>query len=181
MSGSSETQKIVLTNLPQRELRDKKVTPQKVDIGGATIFLFIAEDSNGSYVYASQSPGIPEPQIEPNPTYSLKNPIKVGTTWEEKTETHMLEKIPYTLTSTIESIDETVTVSAGTFKGCVKVKGSGNAQKKLGILGDAKINVEHYNWFAPGIGTIKSIVKESSNHMMVGSVERAMELEAFKK
>jgi hypothetical protein len=93
----------------------------------------------------------------------------------------MLEKIPYTLTSTIESIDETVTVSAGTFKGCVKVKGSGNAQKKLGILGDAKINVEHYNWFAPGIGTIKSIVKESSNHMMVGSVERAMELEAFKK
>jgi hypothetical protein len=182
MLGPGGTQKIVITNLPDRELAGKKVTPQKVDVGGVSTFSFILEDANGICEYASQERGAPEPEIKPNPSYILRNPVKAGTTWQEQTRTHILqENVPFTLTSTIEGTDETITVPAGTFKSCVKVKGSGNAQKKLGILGDAQITVEQYTWFAPGVGMIKFMQKESSNHMMVGSGEIAFQLESFKK
>jgi hypothetical protein len=182
MLGPGGTQKIVITNLPERELAGKKVTPRKIDIGGMSAFSFILEDSNGICVFASQKPSVPEPKIEPNPSYILRNPVKAGTTWQEQDWTRLLqENIPLTLTSTIEGTDETVTVPAGTFKNCVKVKCSGNAQKRLGFFGDAQITVEQYTWFAPGVGMIKSMIKESSNHMMVGSGEMALQLESFKK
>jgi hypothetical protein len=182
MFGSAGAQKIVVTNFASRDLKGKKVTPQKIDVGGQTSFSFIAEDAGGILNYASQPPGAAEPEIKATPTYILKNPIQAGTTWEDKTKTALLmEKVPFTLKSTIESKDETVTVPAGTFKDCIKVKGTGSAQKNTGFFGVAEITVEHYDWFAPGIGMIKSIVKESSNHMMVGSGEVTFQLESFKK
>lgn len=180
--GSSEAQKIVVTNFASRDLKDKKVTPQKMDVNGQTSFSFIAEDENGILEYASQNSGAPEPEIKATATYILKNPIQVGTTWEDKTETATLrEKVPFTLKSTIESKDEIVTVPAGTFKGCVKVKGTGSAQKNYGLFGVAKIKIEQSYWLSPGVGMIKSIHKESCNHVMVGSGEIALQLESFKK
>lgn len=182
MFGAAGSQKIVVTNFASRDLKGKKVTPQKMDVNGQTSFSFIAEDESGIFEYASQTSGAVEPEIKATPTYTLKNPIQVGTTWEDKTKTALLmEKVPFTLKSTIESKDETVTVPAGTFKGCVKVKGTGSAQKNTGIFGVAQITIEHYDWFAPRIGMIKSIIKESSNHMMVGSGEITLQLESFKK
>lgn len=90
--------------------------------------------------------------------------------------------VSVTLKSTIESVDEVVTVPAGTFKGCVRVKSVGTTKKDVGaFMGIATIIVEHYDWYAPGVGKIKSIVKEKSNHLMVGSGEMTMQLETFKK
>jgi hypothetical protein len=181
--GSAESQKIVVTNFASRDLKGKKVTPQKLDVNGQTSFSFYAEDESGIFEYASQGPGAPEPEIKVTPTYTLKNPIQVGTTWEDKTKTAFEnEKIPYTLKSMIESKDEIVTVPAGTFKGCIKVKGTGSAEKNTGLFGIAKIKVEHYDWYAPGIGMIKSIVKESSNNIAAGyGGEATLQLESFKK
>jgi len=180
MFGSTGTQKLVITNFALRDLGGKKVTPRKIDIGGQTSFYFIAEDASGILEYASQPSGTVEPEIKASPTYILKNPIQAGTTWEDKTKT-IFGKVPYTQKNKIESIDETVTVPAGTFKGCIKLRATGSVQKNTGIFGIAKITIEQYEWFAPDIGMIKSSVKESSNHMMVGSGEINIQLESFKK
>ena len=182
MLGSEGGGKLVITNLALRELKGKKVTPQKVELAGQTHFVFIAEDDNGIYEFAEQSPGSVEPQIKDSPAYLMKYPIKANNTWEEKTKTSLLKQnLSITLKSTIESTDETVTVPAGTFKSCLKVKGTGAAKKDLGILGVANVSVEHHNWYAPGVGMVKTVLKENSNNMMVGSGELTLQLESFKK
>lgn len=183
MLGGGGTEKVIVTNFAPRELKGKKVTPQKVDAGGQSYFTFISEDAEGIYEFATQPPGAVDPEIKTNPNYFLKYPIKVGTSWDDKMETSLLmEKVPVMLKSVIESIDEVVTVPAGTFKGCVKVKSMGTTKKNLGaFMGAATINVENYSWYAPGIGNIKSITKENSNHLMVGSGELTLQLESFKK
>ena len=181
--GATGSQNVVVTNFASRDLKGKKVIPQKLDINGQTSFSFYAEDESGIFEFASQDSGELEPVIKVTPTYTLKNPIKVGTTWENQDKTAFEnEKIPYTLKSIIESKDEIVTVPAGTFKGCIKVKGTGSAEKNTGVFGVAKIKVEHYDWYAPGIGMIKSIVKESSNNIAAGyGGEATLQLESFKK
>ncbi len=168
VAEKSETKKVVITNFAQRELKGKTVTPQKMDIEGRILFCFIIEDSNGIYTFALQPSGAVEPVIAPFPAYKIKYPIKVGTTWDAG------------IKLTIESIDEVVTVSAGTFKGCVKIKGIGAIKKDFGDpIGVANIRSEIYDWYAPGVGLIKEIIKDTSDN--VGSSETTMQLESFKK
>ena len=170
--------------MAQRELKNKKVTPQKTEIGGQSYFTFIAEDSNGIYQFATQPPEASEPEIQASSSYVLKYPIQVGTFWEDATETSLLMmKFPIIVRYIIESVDEVVTVPAGTFKGCVKIKGVGATKEKLDeFFGSvASINVEYYNWYVPEVGLIKSFMKEESDHLMVGSGSAVMQLESFKK
>ena len=42
MFGSTGSNKIVVTNFASRDLKGKKVTPQKQDVNGQTLFSFIA-------------------------------------------------------------------------------------------------------------------------------------------
>jgi len=79
------------------------------------------------------------------------------------------------------SVDEVVTVPAGTFTKCIKVVGRGSTRKNIGpLMGSAKVEVEYYSWYAAGIGMVKAVMKESSNHLMVGAGEGNLQLESFK-
>ncbi|NIM13265.1 MAG: hypothetical protein GTO45_14225 [Candidatus Aminicenantes bacterium] len=180
--GAGGTQKVIVTNFAQRKMKDKIVTPQKIDMLGLSSFVFVSKDSEGIFEFATQIPGSIEPKIKPLPNYFLKYPIKVGTTWNYETQTILLQKnFSINLKCSIESINEVITVPAGTFKGCVKVKGVGSRKERMGMLfGKTDINVEHYNWYAPGVGTIKSIIKEVSNKMMIGSGTFSIQLESYK-
>ena len=63
-----------------------------------------------------------------------------------------------------------------------KADGSWEQAKNLGyMLGVAKISVEEYAWYAPGIGFVKSVRKENSNNLLVGSGEASGQLTSFKK
>lgn len=179
--GSELGHNKVVSNLAQRELRRIKVTPHKVEAAGQTHFVFVAEDNNGIYEFATQKAGDIEPNVKTNHSYMLRYPIKVGTNWEDMIETHLLQQnVLVTLASKIESIDDVITVPAGTFDRCVKVKSVGYSRKDMGIFGVATITVEHYSWYAPGIGNIKSVVKESSNNLMVGAGEVTLQLKSYK-
>ncbi len=169
VTEQSETTKLLVTNFAPRELKGKEVTPQKMDIGGSIIFMFFTEDSNGIHRFAVQQSGAVEPEILPSSGYEIKYPIKVGTTWDTG------------IKFTIESIDDVVTVSAGTFKRCVKIKGIGASKKQVETGGVANIRIENYYWFAPGVGLIKKITKSTSDSRYVGSLEITSQLESFKK
>lgn len=177
----SWTKKVVLINFAPRELEGKDVTPQKRDIEGQILFFFFTEDSNGINLFAFQLPEDVEPYINPFPSYAIKYPIQVGTTWDT-TQAAILVGCPITLKHTIEKVDEVVTVSAGTFKGCAKVKSIGATKVALGDpMGVANIREEYYDWFAPGVGLIKQIIKSTSDNSYVGFSETTMQLESFKK
>lgn len=181
MFGGSASAKVVVTNLGQRDLNGRKVTAQKIDAGGQSYFAFIGQDEKGVYEYAIQTPQATAPEIKSLPNYSFQHPLTAGTNWQGEQETSMLAnktKVPLRLT--IESIDETVTVPAGTFTKCLKVVGRGSTRKSMGpFMGSAKIEVEYHSWYALGVGLVKAVMKESSNHLMVGAGEGNLQLESF--
>ncbi len=175
--------KMIVTNFTQRELKGEKVTPQKYDFLGQTTFTFIAENDEGIYVFAEQTLNSIEPEIKDNSDYFIMKPIQVGKTWSSATESMLLEKeVSLLLKNTIESTDEIVTVPAGTFKNCLKISSKGSIKKDLGgFTGVANITIEDYSWYASGVGIVKLIRKEKSNHLMVGSGQFTMQLESFKR
>lgn len=65
----------------------------------------------------------------------------------------------------IETMDDTVAVGAGRFTNCMRIKSSGSMyaggtlQEFLGI---GFIQVEQTEWYAPGVGLIKRVRKEST-------------------
>ena len=162
-TGSGEVQgEITASNLATRELKGKKVTPQKYEMqgGGRSIALssiYIAEDANGIYIFAQQFPHDVEPKITSVPEYVLKKPVKVGSTWDTTLELGGGRSVP--ANATIASIDEVVDVPAGTFKDCVKVRIIGTDKGATGR--------EAYRWFAPSVGLVKRI--DPGGTMQLGS------------
>ncbi|MCK4812535.1 MAG: hypothetical protein KAT14_01210 [Candidatus Marinimicrobia bacterium] len=169
-------------NFEHRKLEKQKVIPQKIDVNGVTSFIFLAENNKGIYQFAKQASDAIEPAILEIPIYILKNPIKIGTTWQKDSKTMlMMEELPVTLTYTIESKKETVTVPAGTFENCLKVKAEASIEKDKGFLGVITVTITHYDWYAPNVGLIKSVKTESGNHMLTPVRESIVQLESFKK
>lgn len=179
MRGSAGGQRLTLTNLPQRELKGKKVTPQKLDIGQQSHFSFAVSDDTGTYEHARQSAGAVEPEILSTPSYYLKYPLKAGASWDGKTETNLLmNKVALSTKTVVEKLDETVTVPAGTFEKCVKTKTVGETGA---FKGTAKVTLEEHSWFCLGVGMVKNVRKEGSNHWLMGSGQISIELATFRK
>lgn len=189
--NQSFTVKMLNTYLASRELKGKKVTPATNKAESYIFLYFLAEDNNGIYIFASQKPEDVEPEIVSTPTYEIKYPIQLGTTWDE-TSKSLLADFIVPLKIAIDKVDEVVTVAAGTFNGCVRVKKIGTIKKKCEIHQASDhivtIEIEEYAWYASGVGLIKKIMKHTLDRTYDGdlsglgdSFERTEQLESFKK
>ena len=98
---------------------------------------FFFNDKEGIIFYATQAEKDNEPKVFPHSFYYIKNPLKVGTTWGGGESPR----------GSIESVTETVTVQAGTFANCVKVK--------ITYPQSMPMNESVY-WFAEKTGIVKS-------------------------
>jgi hypothetical protein len=180
--GGGDSIKVNLVNFSSRKLKERMVVPQKMSSGSNTEFSFMVSDKSGVYEYATQKPSDIEPEIKASPHYILKFPLKVGTSWDTEHKTAFLrERVKLTTTATIESVSEEVLVPAGSYSNCIHVKKTGSTIKNMGVFGNVQIIVEVHYWYAPGIGFIKSISKEKSNNLMLGSGEGSSQLEVFTK
>jgi hypothetical protein len=136
--------KIIITTLATRELQGTKVIPRKIereDISHGSIvsskkiiFVFLIKSSEHVEIFANQGLTDIEPKISEKPTILLKFPIKSGNTWKNDNQD-----------ASIESINEEITVPAGTFKDCIKVK----------FTHESALRIENIAWYAPGVGLIK--------------------------
>ena len=72
-----------------------------------------------------------------------------------------------TIHLTIEGTSDSVTVPAGTYKECLKIRHVGSNQNK-------SLTLEAYEWYAPEVGLVKSLVtvnkvekdrKKTSEHL----------------
>jgi hypothetical protein len=171
---------LTVKNLAPRELAGKKVTPQQV--GGD--LMFIVDDNTGIYDLAKQSPGDPAPELASAPYYQyVQKPVAVGTKWEDRSETTLFPKTVSVLRRcTIDMIDDVVTVPAGTFKNCVRVRCAGSALVPVESRGVAEVSVETYSWYAPGVGRVRWTTRETSNNARFGrGGEFSVDLASFSK
>lgn len=140
-----EKGRLQVTNLPPETLEDRKVVPRKYEMHkgtGApqTYVAYFHPNGNGIWFWALKTDKDPRPQILPQPFYYVKNPLESGSTWGEAAGPR----------GRLESISETLTVPAGSFKNCLKVKVTFPADKPL---------EEATLWFAEKVGIIKSLYR----------------------
>ena len=77
------------------------------------------------------------------------------------------------LSLTIESLSDEVKVPAGTFQDCVKIKQAGE--------NDAGMSVKGYEWYAPKVGVVKSVVTiKQKSKAGTKSETRTYQLVSFK-
>ncbi|MEW6660307.1 MAG: hypothetical protein AB1424_16805 [Thermodesulfobacteriota bacterium] len=166
--------KIKITNLAPRELQGQTVTPRKWEVGASVRTYFIAKDDFGVYRYAEQMTDSAEPKVVTPKVYYLKNPVDKGTYWDISTK---MGENDLKVTVTIEGIREKVTVPAGTYNECVKVKHEGGTQ-------DAKtgLSLTAYEWYAPAVGLVKSMftIKKKGEDKKEETESTTYQLESFK-
>ncbi len=127
--------------------------------------LFYVLDDTGYYEYAEQKSDMPEPKILENPVYEFKTPCFEGKTWQGNQDTFLLvRKIKVPALFTIEKVDDVVTVPAGTFERCIRIRAYSHVKNSKGTV----IKFEAFYWYAPDVGYIKSIYKEECSNPALG-------------
>lgn len=147
ISDQGATKKLVITNLAPREVSGTKVTPRKWELGGSTFIELMKKDETGIYRYAEQKGEQAPPDLITPMECHLKFPIAEGSSWNMAAK---LGNSTVNISLTIESLSDEVKVPAGTFKDCIKLKQVGE--------NDAGTSVMGYEWYAPKVGVVKSLV-----------------------
>jgi len=141
----------IVTSLNLREINGKRTMSVRHDFiksgtfsdKKAFVYLFYVIENDSIYISAIQTAKDKKPRVYSEPVYVIKTPIKVGTSWENRANKGV-----------IESINETVTVPAGTFNGCIRLKLT--FKKNITIT-----------WIAPGIGYVKKIFQYGDDDQAV--------------
>ncbi len=121
----------------------------------------------------------------------LPKPQKIGRKWEAESKTFLiLKRYPYydyRATTNFEikyeiiSKNQTVITPAGKFKNCLFVKGTGKT-KFIGDseIGTIEINITSEEWYAKGVGLIKSLRVEKTDSDLFGTTKMSQILEDYK-
>lgn len=160
-----EKQKYILNNLGPSKLNSEPVyARQSLD---GTLLYYAIEDDEIRYL-GSDSRDVPGGQFKPDQQIVMKQPLELNTNWETTSQTRLLKKtgppqktefrivarVP--LDVLVESLSETVSVPAGIFSNCLKIRMTGSMMKDAGnYVGMTLINVEETRWYAPGVGLVK--------------------------
>jgi hypothetical protein len=175
---------LVTTNLAPRKILGVMAVGQRNTGGTKSFTEYYAADQDGIRYVARETPDGLEPHMDDH-SYVVKYPIQVGTSWREVDRT--LDGTVFFAKTMIESVSDKVTVPAGTFSGCVRVRETGTASPVKGVasfyrVARREIAVEDYYWMAPGVGVIKGTHRESVGEgVMARSIRIELELVRFKR
>ena len=165
------TSRSIVVNLPALTLEGERVVPR---LGHDGSVYYYAAKPDGIRRVAFAAPGHDLTPAAPD-LYVLKNPIEVGSRWRIASHSYLLkqqifrvERVGTTdivgrvaLDYTIEKIDDVVSVPAGRFTDAVRVRGTGETTYDLGHPFETiTITVESTEWFAPGVGLVKTVRRE---------------------
>lgn len=178
----ADNQVFTETVLPSRQIEGRTVVPLVADMVGHTATSFVVEQRNGIYAVARQEVDRQEISMHGVPQCLLPYPpIKEVTCDLESKEKY--EDIEFTVTGVahIEADDEVVTVPAGTYRNCLRIRSQASGSAHLPErLGEVWLKIAETQWWAPGVGMIKSQLKEEMEPKSFGWGTRTMELISFK-
>jgi hypothetical protein len=170
-SDRGKTLKLIITNLAPREVNGVTVTPRQWELGGSTFIELMKKDDTGIYRYAEQQGATGAPSLVTPMECHLKFPIALDNSWSMPTK---MGNSTVNVSLTIESVSDEVRVPAGTFKDCLKIKQTGKNDTGISIMG--------YEWYAPKVGVVKSMVAitKTTKELTKASEHRVYELQSVK-
>jgi len=139
---------------------------------------------------ATQRAGEREPRFAASPEFVLPRTPAPGMRWRQQSATAVLETTvdpfrrkyrleePVELEYVVESVDDEVVVPGGRFRNCLRVRGTGRgAFKGDKTLFPSDIEVVHTDWYAPGIGLVRTHRVETTTSKVLPRGEYTLELE----
>jgi hypothetical protein len=124
--------------------------------------------------------------------YLLKYPLDAGSRWRAPASTVLLTRrflyskaLPLTigidLDYAVEAAGDTVRVAAGRFTNCLRIGASGHTTvTTAGDQSTLDVSVELTEWYAPGVGLVKSVRSERAGEERAGNSRLSSELEYFR-
>lgn len=117
-----------------------------------------------------------------------------GATWSAATMTTVLEKtgppqetlyrinVDVVMTYTVTAVDARMDIAAGSYTDCVLVTGHGEASADVGnYIGRATFSVESRDWYAPGVGLVRSERQERTSSEALPGGRMVVELRALRR
>jgi hypothetical protein len=186
--GGEAQQKYIVRTLQAQAIEGKE-TFVKQSLTGLQI-LFEKNDTGTKRIGYRVPQGATYKNIE-DEYLILPAKIVVDTEWESVIATQTLSlskpsnksnrlnaKIP--VKNKIESLTDVVKVRAGEFSNCLRLHTKGFAFSKLdNYIGRTLVEIEQTNWYAPGVGLVKSVLIETTTSDALNRGELIMELESF--
>ncbi len=186
--------KLIIEDLGSDRINGRKVFIKRNHTGNSTYFSL----SDDSILRNSEQPDFTDIDPETDTHFVLPLPMSLDTEWTLKSRPYVLEKAieyevalqtstpgiklskPLEMNYRLASLKETVDVPAGRFYNCAKVEGTGSCtMSALGgnFSGSIIVNVEHAEWFCPGVGLTKSVRSEVDPSSLIEPVTYRQELE----
>ena len=177
-------------NLGQRKIDDEIIYVRQLLDGSYNYFQV---DDKGLFLKSREKTVDFDTRHTDAGQYIFRYPLQAGTAWEDtvvskaliktgppqKTEFHIVTKVPVEVT--IESMTDTVQVPAGTFANCMRITVKGNTFTDAGnYVGKTIVRINETNWYAPGVGLVKSVHKESTKHKALDKGEIILMLESYR-
>ena len=171
MDGTFQ-QKQILRTLPAISWENLHAVPV-LSAGGAE-YLY-AGSERGVQRIGTKPRGAPKYMPASQPVTILPEPLTVGASWQQTEFTQVLENTgspwetlfkitePVVIEYAVESNDAWVEVPGGEFRQCIKVSGRGSTNVDVGnYIGRTIITIEVENFYARGVGLVKSVRREST-------------------
>lgn len=187
-----KTQRYYLENLPPEPIDDgAEAVPRRTFDGN---LYYYRDTENGIVRVGTHRAGEADRRAELPGRTVLAAPFEVGRAWRETVTTSVLEKtgppqetlyriqVEVPMQYTLESVDDTVEVPAGRYTGCLRIAGRGTLSTNVGnYIGVTTITVETTDWYAPGVGLVKSVRKERTSSSALEAGELELELHHLRK
>lgn len=166
---------------------------------------FVRQTASGNrYYYRRSGNGIQrigeqageqlQPRVYKQPVTILPFPIDPGNHWQTVSNVKLIESKTFEMRDrlylqqpvvrldyVIESLADSVTVPAGNWRDCLRVRGTGETTVKVNRgNSNAIIQVETVRWYAPDVGLVKSERSETSDSEFLKEGRYVMELEEYK-
>jgi hypothetical protein len=157
---------------------------------------WLRADETGIWRVASKSDVMAEPEFDPKPEaqrrYVLKAPIAVGTSWQASTTAYVLKrrnefppeirhthpKLP--MSYAIDALDQKVDTRAGSFTGCVRVRGKATVKLFVDpVTGWQDLPLTQLEWYCPGVGLVRLERSEPANSTFLIGGNVTMELTSW--
>jgi hypothetical protein len=168
-----------VANLQPADVLGRTGVPQRSELFGQMLVRYLARDERGVFEFAQQQPGGVVTGIG-NENYILKVPLADGNTWPSTWQSNREgRRASFPTVKAIAATDETVMVPAGTFSRCIRLRITGKGQANL-ATGPATIEVHGDEWYAPDVGFIKGVFRETVNSGET-TTELEMDLASYAK
>lgn len=185
-------QRIVVTNTVAKEVPGAKLATQRRQMAWDYYF---KETERGIFRIGSTDRRENGPRTAEEEVMILPHDVKDGTSWTVTSRLELVESrtfsaddkivgryYPVRLSAQVAAHDETVKVPAGSFSHCVRVDATGETSVRVDRgNGTAPVKVTQQDWYAPGVGLVKSTRLEHSDSTFLRPGTYTQELVSFER